>query len=128
MNNNRIFISGRITGDPDYKAKFKLAEATLVTDRRECRTDKPCTGCVFHDRNYIHKCRIYEVFPAQIEIVNPTMLGLDGKPWLYCMFVCLRKLRRCSYVFMLRDWRRSRGARWENRVARWLHKNIIYQK
>lgn len=126
--NNKIFISGRVTGDPDNKIKFKAAEATLLNSRSDCRTDRPCIGCVFHDRNFLHTCRIYAVFPLQLEVVNPTSLGLEGRSWLYCMFVCIRKLRHCDYVFMLRDWRQSRGARWEHRAARWLNKNIIYQK
>ena len=29
--NNKIYIAGRITGDPNYRAKFKSAETSVRT-------------------------------------------------------------------------------------------------
>lgn len=126
--NNRIFISGRVTGDPDYVMKFKSVKGELFNARRNCTQSRPCNGCPFYDRDHIFMCRISDVFPKQLEIVNPVDLGLEGKNYWIALFKCLRKLRKCHYVYMLSDWQESRGARWEHRVARFLKKQIIYQK
>ena len=128
--NNRIFISGPVTGIPDYKANFKDAASRIQEARWVCSKHQHCltSRCQFHSRNYLFGCTIHEPFPDFPEVVNPTTLGLDGKPWLWCMAVCVRHLLRCSYVFMLHGWQNSRGARIEHWLASLLHKQIIYQK
>lgn len=114
--NNKIFISGRVTGDPSYQYKFNAAEDT-VTDPR------------FFDRHGVTAAQ-HGFFGFQP--VNPTLLTLLGRPtaayrWSVCMAVCLWHLTWCSYVYFLRDWPQSRGAKIEHRWARLLHKHIIYQ-
>ena len=44
------------------------------------------------------------------------------------MVVCFFMLLRCSYVYMLADWRDSKGATKEHRWAKIMHKRIIYAK
>jgi hypothetical protein len=132
--NNKIYIAGRITGDPGYKAKFKATEAMLSQARRFCKEraqrneHQHCSGCPFYDRDYITMCRISDIFPRQIEVVNPVDFGLDGKPYWPAIIYCLWQLSQCRYVYFIRDWKQSRGAQIEHRWARWLKKQIIYQK
>jgi hypothetical protein len=130
MQNNRIYIAGRITGDDDYKAKFKSAEAQVTEARRWCGNafHNQCRSCIFYDRDRCTTCQISDVFPQQLEVVNPVDFDLEGRPYWIAMIKCLWKLSRCKYVYFLRDWRYSRGAQIEHRWAKRLHKQIIYQQ
>lgn len=127
--NNRMYISGKITGDPEYKVKFKLAEAEIRNARRKCSDKTLCKSCLFHDNRYIYGCVVKDliVYHQAIEPVNPAEFGVDGKGWWTCMLYCVMKLVRCSYVYMLKDWKESRGARYEHKIARFLRKKILYQ-
>ena len=96
----KIFISGRITGDPNYVEKFYQSEKRLK---------------------------------VSYEVVNPCYLQFMGLPlvcysWRTCMLVCFWNLVRCSTVYMLKDWNESRGAKKEHRLAKFLHKRILYQQ
>lgn len=128
--NNKIFISGKITGDEYYKPKFAAAEAELKQARKHCDGifHPTCRNCVYQDRDYTTLCRIYRVFPLKVEVVNPATFRVEGWPWLMCMAVCLWRLTWCGYVYMLHDWQESRGARVEHRWAQRLGKHIIYQR
>ena len=61
--------------------------------------------------------------------VNPFAL-FDGSqlPYWHIMFLCIRQLAGCRTVFMLNNWRDSRGARIERVVAMLMLKRIVYQK
>ena len=130
MNNNRVYLAGRITGDDGYKAKFKAAEAQLNEARQWCGNTyhSQCRRCIFYDRNWCTSCRISDVFPQQLEVVNPVDFDLEGRPYWLAMLKCLWKLSRCKYVYMLSDWRQSRGAQKEHNWALRLKKQIIYQQ
>ena len=115
--NNKIYIAGRITGDPHYRAKFKSAEAAVKDWRFFDR----------HGVNYYIRHNHFGFVP-----VNPTEFTLLGHDlaecrWSLAMVVCLCKLVRCSYVYMLKDWKQSKGASVEHRWAKFLGKEIIYQ-
>ena len=95
----KIFISGRITGDPNYVEKFLQAEKRLKVGWK---------------------------------VVNPCRLHLFGLPmecysWRICMVVTVWNLIKCSTVYMLRDWKESRGARIEYKIARIFNKRIFFQ-
>lgn len=47
--------------------------------------------------------------------------------WRTCMIVTVWNLIKCPMVFMLKDWKESRGARIEHRIAKLLFKKIYYQ-
>ena len=126
--NNKIYIAGKITGDPDFKEKFKNAAYLLEFARRDCPKFKQCQSCLFYDRDYLTTCRISSVFPQQLEIVNPITFGFENRIWLFAMVGCVRRLLKCRYVYMLNDWQKSRGAKIEHWFAKLLHKQIIYQK
>lgn len=115
--NNKVYIAGRVTGDPYYRAKFKSAEAT-VKDRQ------------FFDRHGVKAAMLLGRFG--FKAVNPAEFTLFGKlldrySWRIAMAVCLWHLLGCSYVYMLKDWKDSKGARKEHKWAKFLGKEIIYQ-
>lgn len=60
-------------------------------------------------------------------VVNPMKRCKPHWSWLRCMAVCLWHLIRCTDIYMLDNWKYSRGARIEYWVALKLNKNIIYQ-
>jgi len=128
--NNKIYIAGKITGDEDYRAKFKAAEAQLNEARQRCvkTYHNQCRSCIFYDRNWCTTCRISDVLPQQLEVVNPVDFDLEGRSYWLAMLKCLWELSRCKYVYMLRDWRQSRGAQKEHNWALRLKKQIIYQQ
>ena len=60
------------------------------------------------------------------EVHNPVKLCKPTWSWWRCMVVCLWHLMRCDTVVFMDNWRDSRGARIEHRVAKLLGKKIIY--
>lgn len=117
--NNKVFISGKITGNPNYAFQFVAAEVQITKER-------------FFDRH--GDARLTERYGHFGFVpINPcrfTFLGapLELWPWLVCMAVCLWHLLGCSYVYMLRNWWDSKGARIEHKIATLLGKKIIYQQ
>ena len=116
--NNKVFISGKITGDPSYPWKFEAASLDVSRPQFFDR----------HGSSYLsEKCGYFGFRP-----VDPTTFTIQGIPltlfsWSVCMIVCLWRLTWCSHVYFLRDWKDSRGARREHAWAKFLHKHIIYQ-
>ena len=83
IHNMRIYISGAITGDPDFKSKFLAAESML-------------------------RLRGYETInPGKLYIVA------NGLTWKQYMKVCLKLLRFADGIYMLDGFERSEGAMWE---------------
>ena len=60
------------------------------------------------------------------EVRNPVKLCMPYWSWPRCMIVCLWHLMKCDTVVFMDDWQDSRGARIENRVAKFFDKQIIY--
>lgn len=124
----KIYISGKITGEKDYRFKFWKASWDIQFARDKCSDYKlfmesGCEGCLFLRGHYCQN-----PFGKTIHIVNPaTFEWLTGKPWWLCMVVCLWRLLRCEYVYMLDNWEDSRGARWEHWLAVKTKKVILYQ-
>lgn len=98
MKYENVYIAGKITGDPDYRAKFQEAEEQLVK--------------VYNWNRWY--------------IVNPAKACPEGWPWWRCMVMCLWLVAGCKVVAMLPDWNESRGAKIEHRWAEILRKQIIY--
>lgn len=48
--------------------------------------------------------------------------------WLKCMKNCIRELLLCDSIYMLKDWRLSRGAKLEHFIALKLNYEIILEK
>lgn len=62
------------------------------------------------------------------EVVNPLKITSQSWTWEKCMKACIEALRTCDSIFMLRDWKNSRGAVLEHQIAQIYGLNIIYQK
>lgn len=97
--NNKVYIAGKVTGDPGYKSKFAAAARML--------------------RDNSH---------GILQPVNPAEFTPEGMGWHRSMALCLLRLAGCSSVYFLPDWRDSRGAKIEHRWATALRKHIIYQQ
>lgn len=95
---DKVYIAGKITGDPCFEAKFYAAETVLQTE---------------YGWDYW-------------SIVNPVEQCDNAWPWWRCMARCLRLVSGCKAVAMLPDWKESRGARIEHGWAKFLRKQIIY--
>lgn len=101
MRNDKVFISGKITGEPLMPciAKFVDAKLDLMIGRRI------------------------------LNVVNP--LNLEG---IYfgigheeALKICLAELKTCAAIFMLKDWKESKGAQIEHDFALKNNIKIIYQ-
>lgn len=99
----RIYISGKVTGDQNYKYKFKRAEEDLYTK--------------------------YALFGPKVESMpSKDHLKLDDKTWDECMIECLACLNSCDTIYMLKDWKDSTGACIEIGYALGQHKTVIFQE
>ena len=88
----KIYICGKVTGDPDYREKFKKAET-----------------------------RLYQLgyFPT-----NPAGLISPKTEWELAMKHAVRAMLLCDGVCLLPDWKRSKGAGIEARLARGLGMDV----
>lgn len=99
MKKIRIYISGKITGDPNWREKFLKAEKKLL-----------------------------ELHPHLIdaEIFNPARVELpEFATWDEIMKIDLMFLSDADYVYMLPDWSDSRGACIERGYATALNIAVI---
>ena len=69
--------------------------------------------------------RVASIFD-EYEVRNPVKLCKPSWSWWRCMVVCLWHLVKCDTVVFMDNWQDSRGARIENRAARFFDKQIIY--
>lgn len=85
----KIYIAGKISGLPYETAKrnFRNAKRYLLLNHTDCKVVNPME------------------MPKPCE--NPT--------WSDWMRVCVAELSDCDYIYMLPNWRRSRGA-WVERL------------
>lgn len=99
----RIYISGKVTGDENYKYKFKRAEEDLYLK--------------------------YALFEPKVEnMPYKEHLKLNGKSWDECMIECLACLNSCDTIYMLRDWKDSTGACIELGYAIAQNMTVIFQE
>jgi hypothetical protein len=106
MRKDRIYISGKISGEriQEAKLKFQIAQDNIM-------------------------CNLKEFKGKEITIINPTKLGLTFKDsWLKCMIISIWYLLECNSIYMLKDWRDSRGAKIEFWIAVVLNYKIILQE
>lgn len=75
-----IYLSGPITGDPDFKAKFDKAAG------------------------YIQRCGHKAINPAALPGYAP------GQPWSFYMTMALAALPWCDAIYLLRGYEGSAGA------------------
>lgn len=94
----RIYISGPITKDPDYKIKFARARETLQTDGQTV------------------------IDPSELDLVLPADAGHEEY-----MRVCLKLLDMADAVYMLSGWSDSHGASIEYGYALAQDKTMLFQ-
>ena len=112
--NNKVFISGPITGHADWRVRFDNSEKTVL------QTD-------FFDK-YGNADLYYKDGYFGFKPVNPEKFGDVSKSWRWNMVKCVWKLLGCSYVFFMRGWHDSRGCRIEHTFADLFGKRIIYEE
>lgn len=112
--NNKVFISGPITGHADWRMRFDDAERTVLHD-------------IFFDR-YGNADLYYRYGYFGFRPVNPSAFGDESKSWRWNMVRSVWKLLGCSYVFFMRGWHDSRGCRIEHTFADLFGKRIIYEE
>ena len=94
----RVFISGRVSGIGYKYAKRRFKEAQRLLEE---------TGYI---------------------VVNPTKLCRQNWGYWHCMVVCLFHLLFCRYVYVLSNWKNSRGAKIEVKIAKKLNKILFIEK
>lgn len=82
----KVYISGKVTGDPNYREKFLEEENRL--------------------------------FSLGYEPVNPAACISSAEKWSKAMRTALRAMLLCDGVSLLSDWKKSKGAKIEARLAR----------
>jgi len=115
--NNKIYIAGKITGDPFYRTKFKEAAYRAST----AKFSSELTQFAHTEYGTVH---LRPVNPAEFTLFGRT---LDHYGWRLSMVVCISKLVSCRHVYMLKDWRDSRGATIEYKLSSLMRKNIIFE-
>lgn len=101
-----IYISGKITGDDNYRTKFAMAEKRLIRDGYDVLN--PVEAADRLDRLYLGA-------------------GLAAPTWSEYMRKCLLAISDADALYMLRDWQQSRGARLEHHIASELGIKIVYE-
>lgn len=94
-----VYISGKITGNDNYKSEFQEAE------------------------NFLTELGYIVINPAEIdEIVKCSELDRAE-----IMSICYRLVDISDAIFMIGGWQKSRGANEELSYARSLGKKVMYQ-
>lgn len=93
--NKKVFISGRVSGIKYENAKKNFRKAEKIIEAQ------------------------------YLEPVNPIKICKHTWSWNRCMIVCLWNLMQCDTVYFMRNYKKSRGARIEYKVAKWLGKTIV---
>ena len=91
----RIYISGQITGNPNYRREFEAGEIMASSE-----------------------------YPDAV-ILNPAKILPDGLSYGEYMRIDCLLVEMADIVFMLPDWRKSAGAVAERSLARALGKGIV---
>jgi hypothetical protein len=90
----KVYISGSITKDPDYREHFRAAEEKLRA--------------------------------LGMKVFNPAKFEADpDKTWEDYMRKDIAELTRCRAIYLLKGWKKSRGARLEYKIAQALGYMII---
>jgi len=93
---SKIYIAGKVSGENFQEATLKFAKAQL------------------------------EIEALGYEVVNPLEIVNDGNAsWIDAMKLCIKSLVDCDAVLFLPDYKMSRGACFEYRIALQLQLTIF---
>jgi len=99
MKKQKVYISGKISGLKIEDAKANFAKAERVLNL------------------------------VGYDTINPMDSGLDEKyPWVMHMIVDVFNMLRCNKVYFLENYKESRGAKIEHRIAIFFRMRILYQR
>lgn len=101
LKSKKIYISGPITGDPNAKARFAKVQ------------------------NHLEK--VWTVINP-FEIPGTKELDDRKATWEDYMKKDIAELVKADFIYMLKGWRRSRGARIERKIAKALKIGILYER
>ena len=104
MKKKVIYLSAKITGTSEYNDRFSAAE-----DRRIAE------GYVV-----LNPVRTGKWLERYLEPEKPT--------WVQYMKYAIAAMMEADYIYMLRGWNQSKGARLEHFLAGVLNYNIIYEE
>ena len=93
---HRIYISGKVTGFPDYRKKFDEAE-----ERLRCVT---CGNPDFHVVN-------------PMKLVETIGFSDDRAGWCEAWDILYPAMALCDCIYMLDNWKDSEGAKLELKYA-----------
>lgn len=98
MTKKKIYIAGKVTGEPIDKCTMKFGTAQIAIEK------------LGHTA------------------INPLEVVGDWKtPWHVAMRKCIKALMDCDAIFMLKDSKDSPGAKLEYELAQKLNMEIIYE-
>lgn len=108
---NKIYISGKITGCKNHYEKFAKA-AAFACKKYNCAVFNPAdinnkTYGIYHVANCLHKTK--------------------KEIWNYYMKICIKELIKCDKIYMMKNWKRSKGAKLEHKIAQIFGLEIIYE-
>lgn len=70
-----------------------------------------------------------DIFLMDMNPINPMKSGLKySRPWWMHMIVDVCLLLRCQCVYVQTDWKESRGARIEMKLAKLFGKTILFEQ
>lgn len=92
MSKKRIYISGPISGTDDWLERFARAEADIE--------------------------KMHAAIGEEVEVINPARIDMPkGTTWQQYIDISLQMLRGCDGIYMLANWRFSKGAKLERLYA-----------
>lgn len=101
----KIFISGKITGESVYECTEKFHYAWLM---------------ILEEWNGF--CHVDNaVNPLELEGIHFGISHVEA------MKICFEALKECTHIYMLKDWKQSKGAKMEHDFAKQNGLTIIYE-
>lgn len=107
-----IYISGKMTGEPNYRNIFSFAKSYCINKYNTTEIINPVD--ISDMITYKHAFSEEDSFKEENRKIY---LKTD-----------LQYLMNCDSIYMIYNWRKSRGAKLEHTVAKELGLNIIYGK
>lgn len=112
---------------------FKVSSAPLfflkrMKDKKKTYISGPVSGVDYEEVRTAFRAAELRLEVKGHDVVNPMRLCSSSWPWERCMRVCISAMMECDAIYMLKGWKRSRGARLEHFVALKLGMEITVEK